>query len=76
MFVFAGLGGAWVPLEVTGATFQAIGHITPVAWAMDAFKGILLRGLDVRGVLVPAAALAGYAILFFALAGWRFKTAS
>jgi ABC-2 type transport system permease protein len=76
MFVFAGLGGAWVPLEVTGATFQAIGHITPVAWAMDAFKGILLRGLDVRGVLVPAAALIGYAILFFALSGWRFKTAS
>lgn len=76
MFVFAGLGGAWVPLELTGATFQAIGHITPVAWAMDAFKGILLRGLDVRGVLIPVAALIGYAIVFFALAGWRFKSAS
>lgn len=76
MFVFAGLGGAWVPLELTGATFQAIGHITPVAWAMDAFKGILLRGLDVRGVLIPVAALIGYAIVFFALAGWRSKSAS
>ncbi|PIV26822.1 MAG: hypothetical protein COS37_04430, partial [Anaerolineae bacterium CG03_land_8_20_14_0_80_58_20] len=40
MFVLSGLGGAWVPLEVTGATFQAIGHISPVAWAMDGFKNI------------------------------------
>ncbi len=73
MFVFSGLGGAWVPLEVTGATFQTIGHLTPVAWAMDGFKGILLRGLDLGGVLLPAAALTGYAILFFILASWRFK---
>jgi ABC-2 type transport system permease protein len=27
MFVLAGLGGAWVPLEYTGAAFQAIGHV-------------------------------------------------
>ncbi len=33
MFVLAGLGGAWVSLEVTGAVFQAIGHLSPVAWA-------------------------------------------
>lgn len=73
MFVFSALGGAWVPLEITGSTFQAIGHLTPVAWAMDGFKGILLRGLDLGGVILPAAALAGYAVLFFALAIWRFK---
>jgi ABC-2 type transport system permease protein len=73
MFVFSGLGGAWVPLEITGPAFQAIGHITPVAWAMDGFKGILLRGLNLQGVLLPAAALIGYALLFFALAAWRFK---
>jgi len=27
-------------------------------------------------VLIPVAALIGYAIVFFALAGWRFKSAS
>ncbi len=73
MFILAGLGGAWVPLEFTGKTFQAIGHFSPVAWGMDGFKGILLRGLNLPDVLLPAAALAGYAILFFALASWRFK---
>jgi len=73
MFVFAGLGGAWVPLEVTGAAFQTIGHISPVAWAMDGFKNISTRGLGLEAVLLPAAALLGYAVLFFCLAAWRFQ---
>ena len=71
MFVFAGLGGAWVPLEVTGKTFQVIGHLTPVAWAMDGFENICARGLGFQSVLIPSAALAGYALLFFVLAVWR-----
>jgi ABC-2 type transport system permease protein len=71
MFVFSGLGGAWVPLEVTGATFRAIGHLTPVAWGMDGFENICARGLGFESVLLPAAALGGYAILFFTLAVWR-----
>jgi ABC-2 type transport system permease protein len=71
MFVFAGLGGAWVPLEVTGETFQAIGHLSPVAWGMDGFENICARGLGFESVLLPSAALAGYALLFFSLAVWR-----
>lgn len=43
MFVLAGLGGAWLPLEVNGRRFQVIGHLTPVAWAMDGFQKILAR---------------------------------
>jgi ABC-2 type transport system permease protein len=76
MFVFAGLGGAWTPLEYTSATFQAIGHVTPVAWAMDGFKNITVRLLGFESVLIPSAALAGYALLFFLLAVWRFRKAS
>jgi ABC-2 type transport system permease protein len=72
MFVLSGLGGAWVPLEYTGPAFQAIGHVSPVAWAMDGFKNIVARGLGFSSVLAPAAALAGYTLLFFSLAAWRF----
>ncbi|MEJ2303390.1 MAG: ABC transporter permease [Anaerolineales bacterium] len=43
MFILSGVGGAWVPLEVVGGTFQVIGHVSPVAWAMDAFKSITIR---------------------------------
>jgi ABC-2 type transport system permease protein len=73
MFVFAGLGGAWVPLEVTGAAFRAVGHLSPVAWGMDGFENILARGLGFESVLLPAAALIGYAAFFFLLAVWRFR---
>lgn len=71
MFVFSGLGGAWVPLEVTGATFRAIGHVSPVAWGMDGFENIVARGLGFESVLLPSAALLGYALVFFSLAVWR-----
>ena len=73
MFVFAGLGGAWVPLEVTGPTFQAIGHLSPIAWGMDGFENILARGLGFESVLLPSMALIGYAIVFFVLAVLRFR---
>jgi len=75
MFVLSGLGGAWVPLEVTGETFAMIGHLSPVAWAMDGFKNITIRGFGIESVLMPVAALAGYAIVFFALAVWRLNAA-
>jgi len=71
MFVFSGLGGAWVPLEVTGETFRAIGHLSPVAWGMDGFENIVARGLGIESIWLPAAALVGYAVLFFSLAVWR-----
>jgi ABC-2 type transport system permease protein len=73
MFVLSGLGGAWVPLEFTGAAFQAVGHLSPVAWALDGFKNIISRGLGFNSILLPAAALLGYAVLFFVLALWRFR---
>ena len=76
MFVLSGLGGAWVPLEFTGATFQAIGHVSPVAWAMDGFKNIIARGLGFNSVLLPVAALIGYTLFFFILAAWRFQRVS
>jgi ABC-2 type transport system permease protein len=71
MFLLSGLGGAWVPLEITGETFQAIGHVSPVAWAMDGFKNVIVRGFGLESVLLPCAALTAYAILFFALSAWR-----
>jgi ABC-2 type transport system permease protein len=71
MFTFAGLGGAWVPLEVTSPVFQIIGHFTPIAWAMDGFQNINLRGFGFESVLLPAGALAVYAMVFFFLAVWR-----
>lgn len=73
MFLFASLGGAWFPLEVAGKTFAAIGHIMPTAWAMDGFQNLLVRGLGLQSVLLPAGILTLYTLGFFALAVWRFE---
>jgi ABC-2 type transport system permease protein len=73
MFILTALAGAWFPLEITGQVFNTIGHLTPGAWAMDGFQNIVMRGLGVASVLVPAIVLWGFAALFFGLAVWRFK---
>jgi ABC-2 type transport system permease protein len=73
MFVFSALGGAWFPLDITGRAFAAIGHLMPSAWAMDGFENIIVRGLGLSSVLLPAGILLAYAVAFFGLAVWRFE---
>jgi len=73
MFIFSGLGGAWMPLEFTSSTFQKIGHFTPLAWAMDGYQNIISRGLGIESALLPSVILLGFAIIFFLLAAWRFR---
>jgi ABC-2 type transport system permease protein len=75
MFVLSGIGGAWVPLEATSRAFQAFGHLSPIAWAMDGFKNVTLRGLGIASAWLPALALVSYAVIFFALAAFRFSKA-
>lgn len=71
MFVLVGLGGGWVPLDVVGGTFQIIGHFSPVAWGMDGFKNVVIRGLGLQSALLPSAMLCLYALVFFSLAVWQ-----
>jgi len=73
MFLFTGLGGALVPLEVAGEAFAAVGHVTPAARAMDGFQNVLIRGLGLESALLPTTILLAYAAGFFALALWRFR---
>jgi ABC-2 type transport system permease protein len=73
MFLLAGLGGAWVPLEFAGHAFQTIARLTPGFWMVDAYKGIVQRGLGVQSVLTPSAILLGWALLFGLLAVLRFR---
>ncbi len=73
MFILSGIGGAWMPLEYTSETVQKIGHLSPVAWTMDGFKNILIRGQGLEAAWLPALILFGFAVLFFALGAWRFS---
>jgi ABC-2 type transport system permease protein len=73
MFVFAGLGGAWVPLEFTNETVQVISKFTPVAWTMQGLQDILLSEAGVGEVWPAGLALLGFTVVFFGLAVWRFR---
>lgn len=74
MFVLAGLGGAWMPLEFTPASVQRVAYLTPLAWMMDGFKDIIVRGQGVESVLVATAILLLYALVLWLLAAWRFRS--
>jgi ABC-2 type transport system permease protein len=74
MFVLAGLGGAWVPLEFTPRAFQRIAYLTPVAWVMEGFKDITIRGFGLAGISTSLLVLTAYAGIFFIAAIWRFQS--
>jgi ABC-2 type transport system permease protein len=71
--VLAAMSGAWFPLEITGPTFSAVGHAMPTAWVLDSLRGIILQGWTLVDVLPKLAVAWGYAVVFFAVAVWRFR---
>jgi ABC-2 type transport system permease protein len=73
MFLLSALGGAWVPLEFTPESFQRIAYLTPLAWVMDGYKDILVRGQGVEALTTAILILLAYAAILLALAVWRFR---
>jgi ABC-2 type transport system permease protein len=69
----AAMSGAWFPLEITGETFQSVGHVLPTAWILDGLRGIVVRGFDVADVLPAFGVALAWAAGFFAVAVWRFR---
>jgi ABC-2 type transport system permease protein len=62
MFVLSGLGGLWMPLDVTGKAFQTLGHLTPLAWAMDGYKAILNSGAGLSEIANSLLVLGAYTL--------------
>lgn len=71
--VLSALGGAWFPLEVTGAGFTRIAHFVPTSWLLEAFRGIILKGWGVPDVLMPLGIVWAFTLVFFGVAAWRFR---
>lgn len=62
----AGLGGAWWPLSIVPDFMRVIGHLTPVAWAMDSFNVLIFNQATLIDILPNVAVLAVLAgVLFF-----------
>lgn len=73
ILAMSALGGSWFPLAITPKWFQAAGHFTVNAWAMDGFQGLFWYGKDLAGIAREIAVLLaiGAALLFVAWRGWK-----
>ena len=71
----AALGGSMAPLEVFPDTARQIAHITPHAWANDAFSELLRHGGGLGSVLGDVAVLLAFAAVALVLATWRLRRA-
>ena len=71
--VFAGIGGALVPITVLPDWVESIARFTPTYWAMDGFLGVILEGEGVADVVVPTLVLLIFAAVFTAIAAVRFR---
>ncbi len=73
MLLLVMVGGAWVPSFIFPHWLQQASLITPTRWAVDGFDATTWRGLPFSSALLPAAVLAGFALLCFRIAVWRFR---
>lgn len=68
------LGGCMWPLEVVPDALAAAGHLTPHAWAMDAWISLSFEGGDLSTIAIDLAVLAGVAATLIGLAVWRMRS--
>jgi ABC-2 type transport system permease protein len=73
ILVLAPLGGAWWPLEIVPEWMRIVGHISPIAWAMDGFRSVIFNGGGLAEVALPVGVLLGATVVLFFLAVRRFK---
>lgn len=71
--VLASLGGAWWPLEVVPEAMRIVGHVSPVAWAMDGFSELVYRGGGLLDVLPFVLVLFVMSAVFFVYGVARFR---
>jgi ABC-2 type transport system permease protein len=67
------LGGCMWPLEAVSPGMRTLGHLTPNAWAMDAWIRLIFARADLGGVSRQLLALAAFAVVLFPLATWRLR---
>lgn len=70
---FGMLGGCMWPLEIVPDPVRLVGHLSPHAWAVDAWVTLLSRGGGVADIAGYLAILAGYAVVLLSFASLRLR---
>ncbi len=67
------LGGSWVPAFIFPQWLQKASFAVPTRWAVDGLDAMVWRGSGFDAALGPIGALLAFAVLFGAVAVWRFR---
>jgi ABC-2 type transport system permease protein len=73
VLTLAAIGGVMVPRFVMPEFMQALGVISPHAWALNAYQDILMRGYGIVEILPECAVLLAMAVAMFAVTVRKFK---
>jgi len=71
--VLAALGGCMLPLEIFPSTLRTIAHITPHAWAYDAFAKIQRHDAGLVDILPQLGVLAAMAAVLLVVGTWTLR---
>ncbi|MDQ3383099.1 MAG: ABC transporter permease [Actinomycetota bacterium] len=71
--VLAGLGGGMAPLEVFPDTMRQVAHVTPHAWAYEAFAEIQRHDGGLLDILPQLGVLAAMALVLLLAGGWALR---
>ena len=69
----AAFGGSMVPLEVFPHTLQLVAHVTPHAWANEAFGRLLHHGGTLLDIAPEVAALLAFAAALLGVSVWMLR---
>jgi ABC-2 type transport system permease protein len=72
-FVLLALGGTIFPLFRAEGFIGILSRLTPNAWGIEGYMGILSDNWTLAQTAPNILALVGFAVVFFAVAVWRFK---
>ena len=67
------ISGVFYPLETMPWIFQKLAYISPLTYANDALRGVMLKGLGVADIWVDIAVLLGFTGLFFIMGVVKFN---
>jgi ABC-type multidrug transport system permease subunit len=69
----APLGGAWWPLEISPRLMQIAGHVSPIAWAMEAFTKLTYENATLGDIWLQVLVLLGFSVGAFLIGIPRFR---
>ena len=67
------LGGAWLPMEIFPPAAQTVAKFLPTTWAVQGLNELVMYGGGMVDILLPAAVLTGFAVVFLTIGVWRFR---